>query len=71
MLVNPHKCKISLALDDQGEIVPRRGMIIICDFVLSQFKQNALNQKLSKVGVELIGTEFVHFAHCKHKLNDR
>lgn len=37
---------------------------------LSQFKQNALNQKLSKVGVELIGTEFVHFAHCKHKLNE-
>ena len=37
---------------------------------LSQFKQNALNQKLSKVGVELIGTEFVHFAHCEHKLNE-
>jgi hypothetical protein len=30
---SPHKCRISLALDDQGEIVPRRGMTIICALV--------------------------------------
>ena len=32
---------------------------------LSQFKQDGLNQKLSKLDVELIGSEFVHFANCE------
>jgi hypothetical protein len=29
---------------------------------LSAFKQNRLNQKLSKLSVVLVGAEFVHFA---------
>lgn len=35
---------------------------------LSQFKQEGLNQKLSKLSVKLVGAEFVHFAYCEHKL---
>lgn len=33
---------------------------------LSAFKQMALNKKLSHLDVQLVGTEFVHFANCKH-----
>jgi hypothetical protein len=43
MLVNPHKCKISLALDDQGEIVPRRGMIIIIRNTYHQHPEGLLS----------------------------
>jgi hypothetical protein len=35
---------------------------------LSAFKQNRLNQKLSKLSVVLVGAEFVHFAHCADRL---
>ena len=35
---------------------------------LSAFKQNRLNQKLSKLSVALAGAEFVHFAHCADQL---
>ncbi len=37
---------------------------------LSQFKQDALNQKLSRHSVQLIGTEFVHFAYCQQALSN-
>ncbi len=36
---------------------------------LSNFKQESLNKKISHLDVELIGSEFVHFANCENLLN--
>ncbi len=35
---------------------------------LSDFKQARLNQQLGALGVQLVNTEFVHFAHCAQQL---
>lgn len=37
---------------------------------LSAFKQKALNKKLSHFDLQLVSTEFVHFADCKNTLTD-
>ncbi|WXU00746.1 MAG: Phosphoribosylformylglycinamidine synthase [Catillopecten margaritatus gill symbiont] len=37
---------------------------------LGAFKQEALNKKLSPLGVQLMGTEFVHFADCESSLSN-
>jgi phosphoribosylformylglycinamidine synthase len=37
---------------------------------LGVFKQAALNKKLSHLGVQLTGTEFMHFANCEVALSD-
>ncbi len=37
---------------------------------LSAFKQNALNKKLSHLGVQITGTEFIHFSDCESELKE-
>jgi hypothetical protein len=50
--------------------VPYFGSLLLLSLIIvcSAFKQNRLNQKLSKLSVVLVGAEFVHFAHCADQL---